>query len=87
MIFKQHESKRSNMQSANLSDLLARYGGEKHMHAPDNFKAATKTKTTDILNPLSSSTQNPVQQPDTETTGLIGIRSKYNEDLLLGTHT
>lgn len=45
MLFKEHTQKRDQMQSSNLSQLLGKYGGEKHMVVPEHIKVASKVGT------------------------------------------
>jgi polyhydroxyalkanoate synthesis regulator protein len=42
MLFKQHADKRNNMQSANLKQLIDKYGGAIHMSLPEHVKQASK---------------------------------------------
>ena len=78
MLFRQHGEKRQTMQSANLKQLLTKYGGESHMNLPDHVKAASK---------MEPETGEQVAANATELTGLIGIRTKFTEDVFLGNHS
>mmetsp|Transcript_30525 Transcript_30525/g.37604 ORF Transcript_30525/g.37604 Transcript_30525/m.37604 type:complete len:138 (+) Transcript_30525:1102-1515(+) len=76
MLFRQHGDKRTEMQATNLQSLYAKYGGEKHMSLPEHVKAGSKIEP-----------ENVNVSTACELTGLVGIATKYNENVLDGTHT
>ena len=78
MLYRQHENKRTDMQSTNLQSLLNKYGGESHMSLPEHLKAASKVE------PEYNGVET---NHDTELTGLTGIQTRYNENVHLGNHT
>ena len=56
------------------------------MNLPEHIKVASKVKPDEYLGNLSALIGSN-GKPDTETTGLIGIKTKYNEDIQVGAHT
>ena len=59
-----------------MQQLFAKYGGQSHMNLPEHVKAGSK------IEPETVNETNAC-----ELTGLIGIVSKYNENVLDGSHT
>lgn len=71
-----------------MQELLNKYGGEKHMSLPEHIKVASKVQQSDEARLLAKTSAGGAQGGlDTELTGLTGIKSKYNEDVLIGSHT
>ena len=68
------------MKSSNLEKLYAKYGGEDHVKAPDEFKETA-------VEPEFFPTQKVGGAMDTDLTGLVGTKTKYQEDVYIGGHT
>ena len=63
-----------------MKKLLEKYGGAKHLGVPEEVKMTTKTLEEDLRSHAKAA-------EEVEKSGLIGISSKYNENVLFGNHT
>ena len=70
------------MKKTNMNKLYAKYGGEDHIQIPNEIKLATVEKE---VFPDQHAMKNSIIT--TEESGLVGTKTKYNEDVLIGTHT
>ena len=70
------------MKSDNLQKLYAKYGGEKHVQVPDELKMPGVEKEF-----FPEKHQIGQTTTATELSGLVGTKTKYNEDVLIGGHT
>ena len=69
------------MKNSNLEKLLSQYGGEKHLEIPDSIKVS--------LAPIDQEQElRALAMPnDSEITGLVGLKTKYMEDVKVGNHS
>ena len=74
IIQKETKESQSKEQSENLTKLLQKYGGKKHMTVPADVKQGIQAGDVDV-------------QPSKPSHGLIGLPTKFEEDVYLGTHT
>ena len=88
MLSKEHEQRAQTRKDTNLSNLLAKYGGEKHLSVPEELKKQTRSTAEESLvaQPVNmmivhSNQQNRLLQ------GFVGIQSKYTENAVTDGHT
>lgn len=74
LLAQQHATKKSDMQNDNLTKLLAKYGGQKHMNVPMEVR---------VGNAAADLESKPVQKPSN---GLVGLMTKFSEDVYSGKH-
>lgn len=70
-----HEEKKNSMQNEQLTKLLQKYGGQKHMSVPIEVRVGNTGADIDS------------KQHARQTYGLIGMQSKFAEDVLQGKHS
>ena len=77
---KEHAERKETMKSTNMQKLYAKYGGEDHVDVPDELKM------TMVENEFFPEQPQGLSAIGTELSGLNGIKTKYNEDVMLGGH-
>lgn len=77
---KEHANRKEQMKSTNLEKLYAKYGGEDHVQVPDEFK---EVKVEQEYFPSKTG----LSAIDVELSGLVGTKTKYQEDVHIGGHT
>ena len=90
ILHKQFKEKKELLKQKKIQDLLAKYGGEKHLVIPDDIRAALDPTVDEIFEqkPLAQHKtftvlSAPILQhkASTDNRGILGVVSKYEEDI------
>lgn len=94
ILHKQFKEKQEVLKNKKMQDLIGKYGGEKHLKIPDEFKQAIDPNDAEIINEIKSVEAREFAIPDAKiipskklnTSGLTGVQSKYTEDVHENNH-
>ena len=93
ILHKQFKEKKDLLKQKKMQDLINKYGGQKHLDIPDDIKNALDPHDIELMNNIIDLKPKEFQVPDLKlpqkpkiSRGLVGIRSKYEEDVYENDH-
>ena len=95
ILHKQFKEKQELLKNKKMQDLINKYGGEKHLAIPDEFRQSIDAHDAEIINEIKLMAPKEFAVPNSKhipskklnNEGLTGVTSKYQENILENDHT